>query len=62
MAVESLVSLRNDIMRFSISGFGSDIRIELQAPVVRVTQVPSQRMSILELLYENIKCQFHAAL
>ena len=29
---------------------------------VRETQVPSQRMSILELLYENIKCQFHAVL
>ena len=29
---------------------------------VRETQVPSQKMSILELLYENIKCQFHAVL
>ena len=29
------MSLRNDIMRFSVSGFGSDIRIELQAPVHR---------------------------
>ena len=29
---------------------------------VRETQVASQRMSILELLYENIKCQFHAVL
>ena len=29
---------------------------------VRETQFPSQRMSILELLYENIKCQFHAVL
>ena len=38
MAVESLVSLlsllRNDIMRFSVLGFRSDIRIELQAPVI----------------------------
>ena len=29
---------------------------------VRETQVPSQRMPILELLYENIKRQFHAVL
>ena len=28
------MSLRNDIMRFSVLGFRSDIRIELQAPVV----------------------------
>ena len=30
------MSLRNDIMRFSVLGFRSDIRIELQAPVVTV--------------------------
>ena len=29
------MSLRNDIMRFSVLGFRSDIRIELQAPVVK---------------------------
>ena len=29
---------------------------------VRETQVPSQRMSILVLLYKNIKHQFHAIL
>ena len=28
------MSLRSDIMRFSVLGFRSDIRIELQAPVV----------------------------
>ena len=28
------MSLRSDIMRFSVLGFKSDIRIELQAPVV----------------------------
>ena len=31
------MSLRNDIMRFSVLGFRSDIRIELQAPVVKHT-------------------------
>ena len=29
------MSLRNDIMRFSVLGFRSDIKIELQAPVVQ---------------------------
>ena len=28
------MSLRNDIMRFSVLGFRSDLRIELQAPVL----------------------------
>ena len=28
------MSVRNDIMRFSVLGFRSDIRIELQAPVI----------------------------
>ena len=27
--------LRNDIMRFSVLGFRSDLRIELQAPVAK---------------------------
>ena len=31
------MSLRNDIMRFSVLGFRSDIMIELQAPVVVAT-------------------------
>ena len=30
------MSLRNDIMRFSVLGFRSVLRIELQAPVVYV--------------------------
>ena len=34
-----VMTLRNDIMRFSVSGFGSDIRIELQAPVVKQGRV-----------------------
>ena len=29
------MSLRNDIMRFSVLGFRSDLRIELQAPVLK---------------------------
>ena len=33
--------LRNDIMRFSFLWFRSDIRIELQAPVLTFTETPS---------------------
>ena len=31
--------IRNDIMRFLVLGFRSDIRIELQAPVLRVVKM-----------------------
>ena len=46
MATESLVSLtwsllRNDIMRISVLGFRSDLRIELQAPVRKQTALTS---------------------
>ena len=30
------ISLRSDIMKLSVLGFSSDIRIELQAPVIRL--------------------------
>ena len=58
MAVESLVSLlvitsllRNDIMRFSVLGFRSDLRIELQAPVV-LRRGPSFKSLLLEGTYQ----------
>ena len=36
------MSLRNDIMRFSVLGFRSDLRIELQAPVITQKQITDQ--------------------
>ena len=54
------MSLCNDIMKFSILGFRSDIRIELQAPVViypfKYFQGYGIMCSILLLTFMNMEC------
>ena len=39
--------LCNDIMRFSVLGFRSDLRIELQAPVIYVVPLSANAPTVL---------------
>ena len=43
------MSLSNDIMRFSVLGFRSDIRIELQAPVVKQRHRKQSLVTVADL-------------
>ena len=60
------MSLRNDIMRFSVLGLRSDIRIELQAPVMGATpkfdcrNISMQSCEHVQslLLFHNSKCEY----
>ena len=49
------MSLRNAIMRFSVLGFRSDIRIELQAPVIYVRQPGLEVIKLEFILRLKIK-------
>ena len=49
--------LRNDIMRFSVLGVRSDIRIELQAPVVlQGTSKKEVKLSLVGLVSLVVSC------
>ena len=48
------MSLRNDIMRFSVLGFRSEKRIELQAPVVSEHKL--QAIYVQKHSFSNIYC------
>ena len=45
------MTLRSDIMRFSVLGFRSDLRIELQAPVLHVTTMAISPFALINCHY-----------